>query len=112
MSSERTFLDLRLAGDARPDEIDDFVDQWHEAPGGRPLHEHLGMTGEEYSLWLRVPDALAFIVEARRAEIPLTDAVVHECRRLCRRAASVNQPMIARIEGWLKANGVSTSPGQ
>lgn len=36
--------------------VDDLVEEWHEAPEGseiakRQLHEHLGMTWEEYGRW-------------------------------------------------------------
>ena len=32
MSSRRTFVDLCLNGDVLMDEIDDFVEAWHEDP--------------------------------------------------------------------------------
>lgn len=105
MSSEATFLDLYLAGKVRSDDIDDFVDRWHEAPDGRELHHYLGMTPEEYSLWLRVPDALPYIVQARREIRPLTEVVAGGCRKLRRGARSVSRPNIARLEEWLRAKG-------
>jgi hypothetical protein len=71
MSDQTTFLDLCVRGKAGPDEIDDFIDRWHEAPEGRELHEYLGMTEEEYGNWLRQPDALANIIKARQGTTPL-----------------------------------------
>jgi len=33
--------------------IDDCIDLWHcGAAGDQPLHEYLGMTWEEYALWV------------------------------------------------------------
>jgi superfamily II DNA or RNA helicase len=55
-----------LAGEARDDEIDDYVDAWHARPEGRELHEFLGMSKDEYALWLRNPDALREIGRVRR----------------------------------------------
>jgi hypothetical protein len=105
MSSEATFLDLYLAGKVQPDEIDDFVDRWHETPAGRELHDYLGMTPDEYSLWLRAPDALPYIAKARREMRPLTEIVAGKCRELRRGARAVAGPNIARLEDWLKAKG-------
>ena len=105
MSSETTFLDLCLAGQVRQDQVDDFVDRWHEAPGGRELHDFLGMTTEEYSLWLRVPDALPYIISARRDMRPLTEAVMSGCKALRRTAQIGDESKIARLEEWLSAKG-------
>jgi hypothetical protein len=58
MSRGRAFIDLCPDGKVDFDDIDDFIDRWHETPRGAELHDYLGMTQEEYSLWLRVPDAL------------------------------------------------------
>jgi hypothetical protein len=64
-----TFIDLSLAGQARPSEIDDFVDVWHRGDGRVELHEFLGMTSEEYALWVSNPDALSAILNARREKL-------------------------------------------
>src|SRR5260221_7521576 len=105
MASQGTFLDLCIAGTLRSNEIDDFIDEWHEAPRGRELADHLGMTRDEYSLWLRVPDALAYIVKARREMTPLADAVVRSCEELRRGAPVGDESRIARLEEWLSAKG-------
>jgi hypothetical protein len=105
MSSEPTFLDLFLAGKVQSDEIDDFFDRWHEAPCGRELHDYLGMMPDEYSLWLRAPDALPYIAKARREMRPLTEIVAGQCRELRRGVRPVAGPNIRRLEDWLKAKG-------
>ena len=61
-----TFMSRYLAGDAAGDEIDDCIDAWHERSGGAELFEFLGMTRDEYAAWLRDPDCLPRIAEARR----------------------------------------------
>lgn len=105
MSSERTFLALCIPGKATPDSIDDFVDQWHVAPRGTRLHEYLGMTTEEYSLWIRVPDALSYIVRARREEKTLNEVVIQGCRELQRTGPRGDASRITRLEEWLKTKG-------
>lgn len=38
-------------------QIDDAVDAWHDGAGqGQELHEYLGMTWDEYSLWAQDPN--------------------------------------------------------
>jgi hypothetical protein len=34
------------------DFIDELIDEWHAGDSPLPLHEYLGMTWEEYKLWL------------------------------------------------------------
>lgn len=105
MSSQGTFIDLCLGGKVLLDEIDDFIDQWHETPTGHELHDYLGLTKEEYSLWLRVPDALPYIVKARRENKPLKDEIVYACRDLQQTGQPCDQPMIDRLQVWLNAKG-------
>ena len=70
-----TFIDLYLSGKCVPEDIDDFVDAWHERPGKQELYEFLGMTEDEYSLWVRDPDVLPHIAHARRTSVPLAGIV-------------------------------------
>jgi hypothetical protein len=107
MSKRKTFIDLCLKAKILPDEIDDFIDRWHEMPKRIELHDYLGMTVEEYSLWLRVPDALPYIIEARLEQKPLTDAVVHLCRDLRIAAQPGDASKISRLQEWLQANAKS-----
>lgn len=39
-----------------PDELDDYVDAWHDSDSALPLHEYLGMTQEEYARVLTSSD--------------------------------------------------------
>jgi hypothetical protein len=102
MSDKRTFVDLCLAGEALLEEIDDFVDVWHDAPRGRALHEYLGMTGDEYSLWLRSPDTLPYIIKARYEGKPLTTTIMQEYENMQLAARAGDRSKIARLQEWLK----------
>ena len=59
------FVGLCLSGEALADEIDDYVEAWHEGGSGLPLYTFLGMTREEYSSWVEDPSVLSEILEAR-----------------------------------------------
>ena len=74
MSEQMSFLDRLIAGTARAGEIDEYVEKWHEGDGSAELREYLGMTAEEYSLWLDNPEMLAEICAARRSRQPLVQA--------------------------------------
>jgi hypothetical protein len=102
MSRTRNFVDLCLAGTVSEEEIDDFVDAWHTAPEGKELHDYLGMTQDEYSLWLRAPDTLPCILKARRDGKPLTKAVTEVCEEMRRTSPANGDLTVARLQKWLK----------
>jgi len=105
MSQQQTFIERCLAGEAAIEEIDDFFDVWHADSDGGALHDFLGMTEEEYSLWLRAPDALPCILKARRDREPLTQAV-GEVYRTLRLAPSGNgASSVERLRSWLREKG-------
>lgn len=63
MPEPETFMDAVAAGTATLDQVDDWVEEWHQ--GRRPtLRSVLGLTDAEYSRW--VMDAASF--EAIAAE--------------------------------------------
>ena len=71
-----TFLAKCLAGDADLDDIGSFVEAWHSGAGPEmELDEYLGMTLDEYAVWVERPSALAAIVSAHRWEMPLLQAL-------------------------------------
>ena len=64
-----TFFDAYLAGRAVADEVDDFVEAWHENPRGQEIYEYLGLSREEYEQWVKDPDVLPRIAESRLASM-------------------------------------------
>lgn len=66
MSDQPTFIDDVIAGRASADQIDDYIDTWHESDDERDLHAALGMSWDEYGEWASHPDALTRIIEAHR----------------------------------------------
>jgi hypothetical protein len=99
------FLQQSLAGRVMLDEIDDFIDEWHENPRGFELHDFLGMTLEEYRLWVAEPDTLAFIVKARHDCSSLLDVVNDNFSQYRLAARADDTAKIKQLETWLKAQG-------
>ncbi|MBY7869258.1 hypothetical protein KW409_20360 [Vibrio fluvialis] len=65
------FIDLCMQGHALPDDIDDFVDEWHDSNSEVSLSEYLGMSSDEYESWVHAPDTLHSIITARITNVPL-----------------------------------------
>lgn len=53
-------------GNATIDEIDEYVDKWHDGNGEESLSEFLGMTDKEYAVWLMDASALPKIIAAHK----------------------------------------------
>jgi hypothetical protein len=103
--SEPTYMDLLLMGKAFLEDIDDFVDAWHSAPeeslaSSRRLHEFLGMTWDEYRLWVEHPESLRFIVAAHRAGRPV-HAVLEELDKTGVAARANGQSEARKLLQWL-----------
>ena len=105
MSEPRSFIDRASTGQVLFNEIDDFVERWHRGESAEELHEYLGMTRDEYALWLGNPDALAIICAARRRRQSLTDAVNEAMPELRMAAQSGDAAKIRNMEAWLQRRG-------
>ncbi len=101
-----SFVDLCLSGEVLEDEIDDFVEQWHENDElNIELHEYLGMTWEEYSIWAMNPSILPFILSARKKNITFDAKIDQERHAMAARAESASEAR--KLEAWLKLIGKS-----
>jgi hypothetical protein len=99
-----TFIDLCLMGEVLAEEIDDFVAQWHETDTDRSIEEYLGLTPQEYILWVEKPEALEFILYSRRYNNPLQD--YEAASRAFRVAARAVSPEDAdTLIHWLRETG-------
>ena len=99
------FIDQCLSGEVLLDEIEDFIDKWHEGEEGEALelHEYLGMSWEEYELWGTMPSVLSFIIAARRNKSTLDVELERERYALAARASSPEEAK--RVEVWLRKIG-------
>jgi len=104
MSNIPNFMQNALAGYVMPDEIDDYVEEWHDSNSTQDLHEFLGMGFEEYSLWVSHPDFIDLILACRRNSRPLLEAVndnVHSKERLAARADDARK--LTALQHWIAA---------
>lgn len=61
-----TFIRRVLKGHAALEDVDDFIDDWHKSEDPRTLLFALGMSRDEYTLFLQSRENLRGIVEAHR----------------------------------------------
>jgi hypothetical protein len=100
-----TFIDLCVEGQVLPEEINDYVDEWHESDSDESIYDYLGMSQQEYRLWVHDPDILPFIITARTQNRSIDDVVedLHELPM----AARADSPAKAKfLMKWLKKEGV------
>ncbi len=109
MSSTMTFMDACFAGQALLDDVDDWVDAWHDA-GGSPrgtaesLKSYLGFHDFEYSLWAEKPSMLRLIVAARHQDVPVED-VQSAARYSLAAARTANDQDAIQLLEWLEETG-------
>lgn len=105
----RTYMDLLLSGEALREDIDDFVADWHEAPessagGQQSLADFLGMTWDEYRLWVEHPESLRFIAAAHNAKQPVA-TVLSTLDRTGVAARTSEQGEAHKLLHWLIDHG-------
>ena len=101
-ASHTTFMAACLQGEALLDEIDDYVERWHEGGAGE-LHDYLGLTDEEFGLWVEQPSALAWIVAGRRRHVSVATLLAEEqAQPVAARAANADEAV--RVFDWLRRN--------
>ena len=98
-------MDLYVNGEVLTDDIDDFVDEWHENAKGTEIFDFLGMTAAEYALWVREPDILPHIARARRGNIDLEKVVRLAIDEVPIAARSADHAKVKRLVKWLEQQG-------
>lgn len=110
------YMDLLLRGEVLMQDIDDFIDAWHEAHDGSAassvsLAEYLGMTEDEYQLWVEHPGALRFIAAAHRARQPV-GVLLASRDQLALAARASDRAEAERLVRWLVKRGRIEEPKQ
>lgn len=99
------FVELCLEGNVLEEEIERFVEDWHEGRDGADmeLHEYLGMSWEEYQLWATTPSVLPFVLTARKRGTSLDHELTQDRYAMAARAGSVAEA--SKVEAWLRSVG-------
>lgn len=59
-----TFIEAVRGKTATPEQVDDWVDRWHNGEGdGLTLRQFLGLTEQQYAEWMRNPAVLASFID-------------------------------------------------
>ena len=72
------FIDDVIDGKTKLDEIDDYVEKWHNSDSHCSVSEYLGMTEEEYFLWTEDNSNLKYIVLAHKNNINIKELLKTE----------------------------------
>jgi hypothetical protein len=99
------FIDLCLRGEVLMEEIDDWVDEWHDSPQEQELYEFLGMNWDEYSSWVSIPETLPVIVTAHKENRNFMEMLV-EFQALPMAARAETQQKAHKLVSWLKAQNI------
>ncbi|HVC61326.1 MAG TPA: hypothetical protein VND19_13305 [Acetobacteraceae bacterium] len=101
------FFELFCSGKVTADEIDDFVGRWHAdlEPWAKdmPLHEYLGLTDEEYGVWVCDPYALPHILAARRSGRELAVVMAERLDAMRRVSDPLDRSILFALGNWVKA---------
>jgi hypothetical protein len=98
-----SFFDLYSRGDASEHEIDDFVGAWHNS-GDREtlsLFEFLGLTEDEYAVWVMDARSLPLILASRLAREPLHEAVARYLAKMQATADPLDRSAIWSLSHWV-----------
>jgi hypothetical protein len=111
---QSTYMDQLVRGEVLLEDIDDFVDVWHDAPGdskiaSQSLEEFLGMTEEEYRLWVERPESLRFIAAAHKMHEPIT-TILSSRNPYGLAARAGNQGVAQELLQWLIERGRVKQP--
>lgn len=99
--SELKFIDACLVGEALLDDIDDYVGAWHDSDSEEEIYEFLGMTLDEYGVWVENDYMLKTILHCRNKNIDINDFISLENQEtLVARASSSEEA--AAVKVWLQ----------
>ena len=68
MNFNTSFIDQYIKGEVSEEDIHDFIDIWHEDDTTQTLFEFLGMTWDEYAMWVMGDCSLDVIILMRKGE--------------------------------------------
>lgn len=91
------FIQECLRGDVPKEEIDQFVEAWHQGREGADvmLHEYLGMEWSEYQLWSTTPSVLPFVLTAHKNGTSLQEELNRD-----RPAIASGAPSVVKRHKW------------
>ena len=106
MSSRRSIVERFLSGEGCDlTKIDDEIGAWHEADTTVPLHEWLGLTSDEYQLYVEKPVSIRIILAARQHNRSLKELLSARDSPKLIAARGASAAEVTELRKWLKATG-------
>jgi hypothetical protein len=103
MSSKRSIVERLLSGEECDlSRIDDEIDAWHEADTTIPLHEWLGLTADEYQIYVEKPAAIRIILAARHHNRSLKELLAAKDATSLIAARGASTAEMTELRKWLK----------
>jgi hypothetical protein len=98
------FFDLYQAHSVPEDAIGDFVAAWHNTGNKetRPLSQFLGMTEDEYAIWVIDARTLPLLRTARETKVKFVVAVERYLGELKVTNATADRAAIHALSHWLR----------
>lgn len=96
------FIQKCLNGEALTSDINDYIDVWHESDSDLELHEFLGMSKEEYVLFVEDEDYLPLIITSHKENTPIKEIFERIAMPIAARAE--DSAKTERLEKWLNDN--------
>ncbi|WP_155591868.1 hypothetical protein [Lysinibacillus cavernae] len=99
--SKNKFIDACLTGDVLLEDIEDYIDEWHESDSDEEIYEFLGMSLEEYGLYVENDYILKTIIHCREKNIPIHEFINQSsAEKLVARSSSPEES--TAIKEWLR----------
>jgi hypothetical protein len=106
MSEKCSIVERLLSGEESDlTRIDDEIDAWHEAETAIPLHEWLGLTPDEYQLYVEKPASIRIILAARHHNRSLKELLAAKDAISLVVARGASAAEMTELKKWLKATG-------
>jgi hypothetical protein len=71
------FIQNCIRGEAFLSEVDNYIDQWHNSETDMPLHTFLGMSKQEYALFVQDEIYLTSIVTAHKEKVDNIENIIN-----------------------------------
>lgn len=99
----KNFIQACIDADVLVDEIDDYIDEWHDGDYDVDLNEFLGMTKEEYRLWVENDSMMKYIIIAHMENKSIGEVMseIYEPEKLVARANTTEEAKA--IYEWFKS---------
>ena len=98
------FIKSCINGDALLEDIDNYIDDWHDSESDLELHEFLGMDQEEYTIWVKDPDILPIIIKAHRENKNSIELMNFQVKSIAARSENVEKS--EKLKQWLVIEGL------